>query len=186
MYEVRTIAPPTAAAVDGLISLAEAKAHLRVDGDEDSALISASLAAAIDMIERQTSQVLTERTMEFVMNGWHALEIPREPVTGIVSITYATGNAEVVLEATAYRWAAHTPSRVYALTPWSRGCGDHVRVRFTAGYSPNAAPPSLIAAVKLMLGHLYANREAAVVGTITSELPFAIEALCRPYRRITI
>ncbi|EDM47760.1 head-tail connector protein [Marinobacter algicola] len=37
-------------------------------------------------------------------------------------------------------------------------------------------------AMLLLIGHWYTNRESVVVGTITSELPMAVEALISPYR----
>lgn len=37
-------------------------------------------------------------------------------------------------------------------------------------------------AMLLLIGHWYANRESVVVGTITSELPMAVESLISPYR----
>lgn len=38
------------------------------------------------------------------------------------------------------------------------------------------------AAMLLLIGHWYANREAVNIGNITSEVPFAVEALLQPYR----
>ena len=62
-----------------------------------------------------------------------------------------------------------------------------MRVRFRAGYTDAAlVPPTLIAAAKLVLGHLYLNREQAVTGTIATELPAGVAALCAPYRRISL
>ena len=40
----------------------------------------------------------------------------------------------------------------------------------------------ITAAMLLLIGHWYTNRESVVVGTITSELPMAVEALISPYR----
>ncbi|WP_180191780.1 head-tail connector protein [Pseudomonas syringae] len=37
--------------------------------------------------------------------------------------------------------------------------------------------PDVEQAVLLMVGHWYANREAVVIGTITSEVPLAVERL---------
>tara|TARA_R110000850_G_scaffold264606_1_gene393786 strand:+ start:27334 stop:27681 length:348 start_codon:yes stop_codon:yes gene_type:complete len=37
-------------------------------------------------------------------------------------------------------------------------------------------------AMLLLIGHWYANRESVVVGTITSELPMAVDSLILPYR----
>lgn len=185
MYEVRTIVPPSTAAIDGLISVADAKKHLRVDDSDDDALIAGQLSAAVDMIERYTGQVLTAKTLELVSTGWpHDFDIPREPVTSIMSITYRAGDADVALAASAYRWSEYSPRRVLSGSAYLFIAGE-VRTRFTAGYAPGAAPASLVAAVKLMLGHLYANREA-VISASASELPMGIEALCRGHRRIPI
>ena len=38
-------------------------------------------------------------------------------------------------------------------------------------------PASFKAAMLLLIGHSYANREAVVVGTITAEVPMAVESL---------
>lgn len=38
-------------------------------------------------------------------------------------------------------------------------------------------PASFKAAMLLLIGHSYANREAVVVGTITAEVPLAVESL---------
>lgn len=37
-------------------------------------------------------------------------------------------------------------------------------------------------AMLLLIGHWYANRESVVVGTITSEMPMAVDSLISPYR----
>jgi uncharacterized phage protein (predicted DNA packaging) len=41
----------------------------------------------------------------------------------------------------------------------------------------NDFPASFKAALLLLIGHSYANREAVVVGTITAEVPMAVESL---------
>jgi hypothetical protein len=51
-----------------------------------------------------------------------------------------------------------------------------------AGESPIVINASIIAACLLILGHLYANREDEVSGTITSELSMGSRALLTPYR----
>jgi len=38
------------------------------------------------------------------------------------------------------------------------------------------------AAMLLLIGHWYANREAVNIGNITTAVPFAVEALLQPYR----
>lgn len=42
--------------------------------------------------------------------------------------------------------------------------------------------PSITAAILLITGHLYENREEVVTGTIAARLPMASESLLWPYR----
>lgn len=44
----------------------------------------------------------------------------------------------------------------------------------------------LTTAMLLLIGHWFENREAVVVGSTTSELPMAVEALIAPYRHYQI
>lgn len=43
---------------------------------------------------------------------------------------------------------------------------------------------SILAAVRLTLGHLFANREEVVIGSTAVPLPFGAQALLRAYRRV--
>jgi len=52
----------------------------------------------------------------------------------------------------------------------------------TAGERPIVANDSIRAATLLILGHLYANREDVVTGTIATELPRSSRSLLMPYR----
>ncbi|WP_313489172.1 head-tail connector protein [Stutzerimonas nitrititolerans] len=52
----------------------------------------------------------------------------------------------------------------------------------TAGDRPIIINPSITAACLLILGHLYANREDVVTGTIATDLPMGSQALLTPYR----
>lgn len=55
-----------------------------------------------------------------------------------------------------------------------------VEVDFVAGYGPTSAsvPASLIAAIKLLIGHWYENRQAVGAG-FGAEVPLAVESLLR-------
>lgn len=43
---------------------------------------------------------------------------------------------------------------------------------------------SIVAAVRLTLGHLYANRESVSTGEAAQELPLGVVSLLRPYRKV--
>lgn len=53
----------------------------------------------------------------------------------------------------------------------------------TAGLDPMLATDAMRAAVLLTFGHLYANREDVVTGTIAVALPRGSVSLLQPYRR---
>ena len=58
---------------------------------------------------------------------------------------------------------------------------------YTAGFGAASSdvPPNVIHAVKLLVGHFYENREAtaAIAGAFVA-LPFAVDALLAPWKRI--
>ncbi|MCJ8139569.1 head-tail connector protein [Falsirhodobacter halotolerans] len=60
-----------------------------------------------------------------------------------------------------------------------------LRVRFTAEM-PRELRPVVAQAVKMLVGHWYANREAVVTGTIATALPFAVNALLGPIRAVRV
>jgi len=62
----------------------------------------------------------------------------------------------------------------YALTP--------VVVTFTAGYTTMPAP--VVHAVRLLVAHMYENRQEEITGTISTRLKFGLEALLNPFRII--
>jgi hypothetical protein len=49
-------------------------------------------------------------------------------------------------------------------------------------WSANSVTPGIIAAIKLLAAHLYANREASVVGVTAADLPFGLFDLLGPFR----
>ena len=59
---------------------------------------------------------------------------------------------------------------------WGEGWGLGYMVGFAVGSSPLVR-----AAALLIVGHLYENREAVVIGTIATDLPMGVELLLAPY-----
>jgi hypothetical protein len=43
-------------------------------------------------------------------------------------------------------------------------------------------PPAILQAVKMLVSHLYENREASLVGVTVAELPFGLFDLLTPFR----
>ncbi|BBF93373.1 head-tail connector protein [Blastochloris tepida] len=188
------VTPPSEPAV----SLAEAKAHLRVDHADDDALIESLVAAASDLVEAYTQRRLLTQALDWTVPAFRpVLVTPLAPVTadGVVSIKYRdAGGAQRTLDPSAYivRCGAgeHGPAviRPAAATTWPApdyNTADPVVLRFTVGFGAAADVPAPIkAAILLVAGALYANREAVVPGTsspLSLDTAPAVTALLIPY-----
>jgi uncharacterized phiE125 gp8 family phage protein len=171
-YAIRTITP--VADIPLVVSLPQAKNFLKDPPSTDDALVTAQIRTAMDLVERFCSQVLTARVMELVGAAFPLLpeliSIPREPVTGIVSVSYTDrdSGAEVVMDGASWRWADHAPDQLLPAfrQAWPLAASERgsVRVRFEAGYEDGLCPPALVEAVKKTVARLYENREASGLG----------------------
>jgi uncharacterized phiE125 gp8 family phage protein len=177
---------------DAVLPLDMAKAHLRVLDDDSDELITAFRDAAVDMIEQYAEKALVSRAFKWRGRLAEAMEMGMGPVTAISAVTYldADGAQQSLVAADTLRVAMADRVEVktgMALPEMADGDGV-AEITFTAGYSDPALPipASLLAAAKLMLGHLYMNREAVTFGSGPVEIPFGVRQLCGPYRPVRL
>lgn len=189
-----------AAPEDWPITLEEAKAHLRVDTDDDNNLIEALIDAAVDYCDGPTGflgRALIDQTWELVLDAFPAcdkeIKIPMPPLIEVVSIKYDDGaGAEQTLDPSRYTVdSVSEPGWVLPVGSWPSTFDgvNAVRVRFRCGYldqtaSPAAenVPAAIKAAIKLIIGNLYGNRETIVIGQSVAEIPWTAQALMRKHR----
>lgn len=187
------------------VTLAEAKAHLRVDGAADDALIALYLEAATETVERETGRALLPQDWEMRLgyfppgdaSDWRSprhgvIEPPHAPLLSVTSVkTISATGAETTLSPSLYQVVA--PSGPTALrgrispavgTLWpstERDRDDPVRVVYRAGYATVADVPAMLkAAVLLGAAELYAHREISTSMRL-EELPF-FQRLIAPYK----
>ena len=172
------------------VTLGEAKLHLRVDGSDDDDLITALIKAARDQCEAFTRRQFVTATYEYTLDGFSGfIPLPRPPLDDVNSIAYVdsdgddqtvdSGDYDVVTD-TVIGYVQPAYGEVW---PNVRGHTNDITIDYDAGYgAASAVPDTLKAAIKLLVGHLYENREAVVVGTTVSKLPLAVESLLWPYR----
>ena len=169
------------------VSLAEAKAHLRVDGDDENALIAQLIVAARRSCEEWARRAFITQTLDLRLEAWPSsvLELPMPPLQSVTSISYTDSNgATGTVTASDYTvYATTDPGRIVLKSGKSwPGVdlmpGPSLMVRYVAGYGGAASvPANYRQAILLLVGSMYENREAFVVGTIVSKLPFAVEML---------
>jgi uncharacterized phiE125 gp8 family phage protein len=162
------------------VTLDDAKAHLRVTGTDEDALITALVQAAQAHVEQVLGAPLTSETWEQSLDGFpcEAIRLLKQPITGITSVKYDVLGVETTLDPANY--ATDLPGgRVWSRQAWpSADAVASVRVRFVAGYSTLPAP--LKAAVLLLVGDLYANREAKEDAALVNNP--TVDRLLFPYR----
>jgi uncharacterized phiE125 gp8 family phage protein len=181
------------------ITVAEAKAHLRVTHSEDDSLIGALVSAATKQVEAETGRQLCTAVYDLKLDAFptgcdkreRAIKFPRAPLQSVSSGQYtADDGTATALSSTAYTvvtsWTtAPDPfcghGRMYEAYndtwPTTRQVGNAVTIRFTAGYGPASAVPDIAkAAIKLLVGNLYEHREATISGGL-SEVPLGAQRL---------
>ena len=67
------------------VSLAEAKAHLRIDGDDDDALVTAAIVAARVHVEAATRRALIEQGWRVYLDAWPRKRIVPIPIAPLLA-----------------------------------------------------------------------------------------------------
>ncbi|MEI9995697.1 MAG: head-tail connector protein [Rhizomicrobium sp.] len=167
------------------VTLARAKAHLKVDTADDDALIGALITAARARAEWHTGRALVTQGWTLHLDAWPCsgiVEIPLPPLQGVSAVTlYARDDTPSVLDLARYTVdAASAPARL-ALTaapPAGLRPLNGIAIAFTAGYGDADAVPALLQeAILALVTFLYENR-----GEAPAELPPACLALLAPFR----
>jgi uncharacterized phiE125 gp8 family phage protein len=165
------------------VTLAEAKAFVRVEQDAEDALFGTLIAAAREHVEQATGRQLVAATWELTLRCFppdYLVRLPRSPLIEVVSVKYRDRAGALITltdEVDYLTDAAAEPGTVEPVKSWpaTGDFPDAVQVRFTAGYpSDGASPPDHAAnvparakvAVKALLAHWYENREAAGVAEV--------------------
>jgi uncharacterized phiE125 gp8 family phage protein len=152
------------------VSLAEVKAHLRVDHDNDDALLGALIVAAREHLDGRDGwlgRALMPQTWQLVMDHfpfatdrylgirypepeWFAIRVPLPPLISVVSIKYidSEGEEQILAEEQYVVDTASEPARIYPAygTTWptTRCIPNAVTVDFECGYpfgEPEGCPP---------------------------------------------
>jgi len=174
------------------VTLAEAKAHLRVNHANDDASIDGLIVAAREWVEAFTGRSLVTQTRTYVLDGFPVeddfIALPGSPIQSVTLVSYVDaagatqtwGAANYVVDSTA------DPGGIFlaygASWPDTRDQRHAVTITYVAGYT--IVPQRIKQAMLLIIGELYARRELAIVGAAINEVPFAVQALLTPFRLV--
>jgi uncharacterized phiE125 gp8 family phage protein len=172
-----------------VLSLVDAKLHLRVEDSENDAVITAMVAAAtadIDGRDGWLGRALKPQTWDLKLDGFPCghIRLPLPPLISVTSVEYIDiDGITQTFSATKYHVSGaggRNPARISlrAYEQWPLTAyrwPEPVTVRFEAGYE--IVPPDIVNAIKLQVSQYYENRDEFVTGTIMSKLPSTVESL---------
>ncbi|MCG8670206.1 MAG: head-tail connector protein [Pseudomonadales bacterium] len=181
----RTGAPATE-----VMTTAEAKTHMRVTSSADDTYIDAIVAAARQHTEEYLGRSLIMQTWKLYLDCFpDTIELPRGPVSSVTSIEYLdTAGASQTLSTDVYRVDLKSiypriTTDYGQVWPSTRDVINSVTVTYVTGYGSAASdiPTPIIQAIKLLVGHLYENREATSA-VVIHDVPLAYHYLLSSYR----
>lgn len=186
------------------LTIEDCRAHLNLQPYDDTSdgthpddeLIMAMQGAAREHCENFLGLSLSRRTLEIALDkfpaecdaGGAAIELPFGPVVQLLGLTQGTGSDDEVDPAGYTLDTYGTVARLVPVDAWPTvtAAANLVRVRYLAGYGEDSdggepLPKAIRAALLLMLGSLYEQREDATEKALTS-IPSGVHALLRPLR----
>lgn len=179
MFTLTRITAPAAVP----ITLAEAKAQLRVDHDDEDLLIQHSIDAATAWLDGPAG--ILGRCL--VTQSW---QMDLDALTGPILLPFPDSEIDsaVFTDAAGVDLDYHIAlqDQRLLLRPLA-GFRRPAAITFTAGYgAPADVPAAIRQAMLLLIAHWYEHREAVSLGASPSALPMAVDALLAPYRRIRL
>lgn len=175
------------------ISAADVAEYIRVDDlAEDQLLLDGMITAARQYLEQYLSRPIATQTLEEALTGWADPIVLDSSLQSVTSIKYLDLNGiEQTLASNQY--LVDTYSEPAQITPAYNveypelyAVPNNVKIRYVAGYtsggSPdlNPMPKPLRFAMMLIIGDLYANREAG--GDKPYQINPTVQSLLQFYR----
>ena len=172
-----------------VVSLADMKLFLRVDGSDEDTTITSLLDAAVTHISDYTNRHFTgDSDAKFYLEKWRSASLAFGPVTRISAVKYYdTSGTLQTLSSTKWYATANTDStmRVYFHdTPdLEEYNASPVYLECKVGAQESA---SVQTATKLLVAHWFENRRAVITGASANTVPLSVHSLLNSERIIDL
>jgi len=178
------------------ISVAEAKAYLRIDGSSEDILISSLILTSRLHIEAALGLALITQGWRLVLDRWPrsgAVQLPLRPLQEVAEVRVfdADGTASVVDTHSYVVDTAGAPPRLIAtMAGWPKPgrAANGIEIDLTAGYGtePSEVPEPIRQALLLLVAHWYEHRDPIEIGSEAVAIPSGVSRLLKPYRVVRI
>lgn len=164
-----------------MVTLEDAKAHLRVTHELEDELIESLIHAAYAMAETRCGRIFQdiEKTIHLdrLPDGRIPIHLPITPVQEIISFEYIAEDdstqvidpEDLILDKRPLYPVLVPKDDVW---PHAKLGIQHIEIVLQAGFKET--PHDIRAAILLIIGHLYFNREAVTQNTV-AELPMGVD-----------
>lgn len=179
------IAPPVAEA----LTLADVKAHLRIDQADEDDLLAGLIAAAREHLERTTGLALISQAIRLYLDRWPqagVIEMTRGPVQAISEVRiYDAAGVETTVDLSGHVLdGASRPARLWLRSRPSPGQAlNGVEIDFIAGFGEAGAdvPDTLKRAMLVHIAAMYEFRGAVAVDMQPGVVPDGYARLVVPF-----
>ena len=184
------ITPPAAEP----LTLAQVKAHLRLDGSAEDALLTSLIAAARQYLEANTGLSLITQRLRFYLDDWPAdglIQLAIAPLQTLESVTVydGVGNPQTVSLAGHVLDAVSSPARLFLSEqpPTSRPLNG-IEIDVSAGFGNTGAdvPDTLTRAMLMHVALMYELRGAIPSDMQPAAIPAGYDRLVSPYRAVRL
>lgn len=181
------ITKPSYTSGTDVVSLADMKLFLRVDGSDEDDTITALLDAAVAHISDYTNRHFTaDGATKFYLSRWRSASLAFGPVTRVTAVKYYNrAGVEQTLDTS--KWYVQkltdNTTRIYFHdTPdLEEYNASPVTIECNCGAAESA---SIQVATKLLVAHWFENRRAVVTGASVNTVPLSVHSLLNSERII--
>ncbi len=175
------------------LSLASAKAYLRIGHEGENDLISSLVEAARARLEQASGLVLVSRTFRQTLTSWplqtgnYAIRLVRAPVASLLAVNLYD-DAGVGIDHTG---RFQLEGNRLCLRPWSIvpsiPIGGRVEIDYAAGFGAAADIPSdLVQALQWLLADAYAESGRSVSNDRKEPIPTNVQAIIDAHREVRL
>ncbi len=172
------------------LTLAEVKAHLRLDGGDEDALLLSLIKTAREFLEGETGLCLIAQSWRLYLDRWPkdgVIPILKSPLQAILSVRVydaAGAGVDVSLEDHLLDGVGR-PARLWLRDPPSPSRAvNGIEIDFSAGYGEAGTdvPDMLKRAMLIHIGHMFAFRGVISAEQQPAGVPDGYERLIAPFR----
>ncbi|MEM1307260.1 MAG: head-tail connector protein [Pseudomonadota bacterium] len=171
------------------VTLAEAKAFLRVDTNDEDTFVESLITTSRLHIEAALGLALITQSWRLVVPTRAApVAIPLHPVAAVTAVHVRDGES-VETEVSLSDVSVDLDVRPACVQVPAVGvAADKTVVAFDAGFGPMAAdvPAPIRQALLQLIAHWFENREPITFGTTGARIPDTVSALLAPYRQVRL